>query len=393
MQHSKKLLAAAVAGAFAAAPAAVLAQGSTVQIGGNLHLIYGIHNPNNDSISSKHDNLHMSEPQMFIRGEEKLGGGLSVWFQCTSSFDVVGTGAQSTTGGAQFCGRNSGIGFKGGWGNLFAGTWDTPHKINWSQARGWWGGTNAFAGTARLLLNGSQSNAGNTGASFYRRQARSFHYHSPRWGGFSVNAAISSGNERATEPDVLGLEQRLWSVGGAYRGGPLYVGLSYERHEDYNPGAAPIAAYRASGGGSDESWSLVGVYTFANSIRLSGTYVRNEFENTLGGGVDSLKTDGWSLYLDWRIAGPHSFKAQYGSVDDAEGTVGAAAGNYAVGTNTGGKVWGVAYAYDFSKRTQAYVGYTRMKNDSNTAAFDQGIVDASLGGKQTLMGVGLKHRF
>ena len=70
MQHSKKLLAAAVARAFAAAPAAVLAQGSTVQIGGNLHLIYGIHNPNNDSISSKHDNLHMSEPQMFIRGEE-----------------------------------------------------------------------------------------------------------------------------------------------------------------------------------------------------------------------------------------------------------------------------------------------------------------------------------
>ena len=111
---NKTAMALAVAGALAAPVA--MAQGSTVQIGGSLHLIYGMHNPNNDSISSKHDNLHMSEPEMFIRGEEKLGGGLSAWFQCTSSFDVVGTGAQSTTGGAQFCGRNSGIGFKGGWG-------------------------------------------------------------------------------------------------------------------------------------------------------------------------------------------------------------------------------------------------------------------------------------
>jgi predicted porin len=395
MQHSKKLLAAAVAGAFAAVPGAAVAQGSTVQIGGNLHLIYGMHNPNNDSISSKHDNLHMSEPEMRIRGEEKLGGGLSVWFQCTSSFDVIGTAAQSTTGGAQFCGRNSGIGFKGGWGNLFAGTWDTPHKLNYNQARGWFSGTNVFGGTATLLYSGSQSNAGQTGASFYRRQARMFSYHSPRWGGFSVNAAISSGNERATEPDVLGLEQRLWSVAGMYRGGPLYVGLSYERHEDFNPGAAPIAAYRTTGGGSDDGWSLVGVYTIANSVRLSGVYARNEYENTLGGGVDTLRTRGWATYVDWRIAGPHSLKAQYGRARSPQGTIGAAAGNYMVlaAGGTGGKAYTIAYAYDMSKRTQAYVGYAYMKNDSNTAGFDKGIVDASLGGKQTFTGVGLRHRF
>ena len=69
MQHSKKLLAAAVAGAFAM-PGAALAQSSVVQIGGSLHMIYGLHNPHNPSDASKHDNLHMSEPDILILVED-----------------------------------------------------------------------------------------------------------------------------------------------------------------------------------------------------------------------------------------------------------------------------------------------------------------------------------
>ena len=380
MQHSKKLLAAAVAGAFAM-PGAALAQSSVVQIGGSLHMIYGLHNPHNPSDASKHDNLHMSEPEIRIRGEEKLGGGLSAWFQCTSSFDVVGTQAQTASAG--WCGRNSAIGMKGGWGNLFAGTWDTPHKLNYNQARGWFSGTNVFGGTATLLFSGSQSNVGNAGASFYRRQSRSFNYHSPRWGGFSVNAAVSASNEQAGIPEATGLSPRLWSISGAYRGGPLYVGLSYEQHQDFRAVAA---------GGDDTSWTLVGVYTLANSVRLSAVVNQNEYENVAVAG-DNVETQGWAAYVDWRIAGPHSVKAGYGQVDDVEGTAGSAIGNFDVGPSTGGKVWSVAYAYDLSKRTQAYVAYSSMKNDTNTNGFDKGITDATDGGKQTFMGIGLRHRF
>jgi len=380
MQHSKKLLAAAVAGAFAV-PGAAMAQSSIVQIGGSLHMIYGLHNPHNPDAASKHDNLHMSEPEIRVRGEEKLGGGLSVWFQCTSSFDVVGTQAQTASAG--WCGRNSGIGFKGGWGNLFAGTWDTPHKLNYNQARGWFSGTNVFGGTATLLFSGSQSNVGNAGASFYRRQSRMFSYHSPRWGGFSVNAGVSASNEQAGIAETPGRSPRLYSIAGMYRGGPLYVGLSYEQHQDFRA---------LGGGGDDNSWTLVGVYTFANSIRLSGVYNQNEYESVTAVG-DNVETDGWAAYVDWRIAGPHSVKAQYGRVDDVEGTAGSAIGNFVVGPSTGGKVWSLAYAYDMSKRTQAYVAYSSMKNDTNTNRFDKGIADATLGGKQTFMGVGPRHRF
>ncbi len=387
---NKKLMAAAVAGALGVAvPGLALAQSSTVQIGGGVHLIYGHARTGNGAgagASSKHDNMLQSEPEIFVKGEEKLGGGLTAWFQCTSSFDVIGTAAQSTTGAGQWCGRNSGMGFRGSFGNVFAGTWDTPHKLNYNQARGWFSGTNVFGGTGTLLYSGAQSNAGNTGASFYRRQSRAFNYHSPSWGGFTVQGAVSASNEQASIAEAPGRDPRLYSVSGAYRGGPLYVGLSWERHQDFRavPAAAP--------GGDDDGLSLVGVFTLANNLRLSGVIARNEYENIAVAG-DNLKQTGAAVYLDWKLAGPHSLKAQFGKAKDGKGTVGAAIGNFKVGANTGGKVHGIAYAYDFSKRTQGYIGYAEMKNDSATAEFDQGIADASLGGKQRFVGFGLRHRF
>jgi predicted porin len=57
-----------------------------------------------------------------FKGQEQLGGGMSAWFQCESSADVRGLNQDG------FCGRNSAVGLKGGWGNLFFGRWDTPFK-------------------------------------------------------------------------------------------------------------------------------------------------------------------------------------------------------------------------------------------------------------------------
>jgi predicted porin len=206
---NKKVMALAVAGALAA-PAAALAQ---VQIGGSIHLQYFNHDSGSDA-SKETDVLTTSEPEMYIRGEEKLGGGTSAWFQCTSSFDVLGQGLGS------FCGRNSGIGFRGGFGNVFAGTWDTPHKLVTNLARGWWGGTNTLQGGSLVLLaQGSDSNIGNATGSltFFRRQRRSINYHSPNWGGFTLNAAVSAGTEATALPESSGLKPRLYSIGGQFR--------------------------------------------------------------------------------------------------------------------------------------------------------------------------------
>jgi len=376
---NKKVMALAVAGALAA-PVAALAQ---VQIGGAIHLQYFNHDSGSDA-SKETDVLTTSEPEMYIRGEEKLGGGTSAWFQCTSSFDVLGQGLGS------FCGRNSGIGFRGGFGNVFAGTWDTPHKLVTNLARGWWGGTNTLQGGSLVLLaQGSDSNVGNaTGSNtFFRRQRRLISYHSPNWGGFTLNAAVSAGNEATALPESSGLKPRLYSIGGQFRSGPFFAGVGYEMHDDYNPGAGFGTGTAGYGGGSDTGYNVVAGFTFGGA-RLSAMYMANEWE--LGGaGVsnpgDTVETDGYAVYLDWRIAGPHSLKLQYAQVNDFEVT-GVTTGP------SGAKVYGAAYAYDFSKRTQGYIAYNQMKNDTN-ANYSFGTAASSVGGKQQVIGLGLKHSF
>ena len=122
----RKLMAVAVAGVFAA-PALVHAQASNVQIYGRITYEYGYVTKMGDDSSglSREKTDVASTPggaSLGFRGEEKLGGGLTAWFQCESSADVRG---RNNTG---FCSRNSAIGFKGKWGNLHFGRWDTPFK-------------------------------------------------------------------------------------------------------------------------------------------------------------------------------------------------------------------------------------------------------------------------
>lgn len=363
----KKVMALAVAGALAA-PAAM----AQVQIGGGIHLQYF----NNDSGRTgfeKTDVMATSEPEIYIRGEEKLGGGLSAWFQCTSSFDVIGVAASNTTGAGQWCGRNSAIGFRGDFGNVFFGTWDTPHKLVSNLARGWWGGTNTLqGGTLQILANGSDSNVANAGSSFFRRHQRSINYHSPDWGGFNLQVASSSANEATSITTASGVDKpRLMSVAGQYRTGPFFAGVGYESHDNF-------------GGvnSSDSSINVAAGFTFFGALKVSALYMQVEYKPDVGPKVEA---DGFALYGDWRLSGPHSLYVQWASRSDAD--VGGV-----TQTATGTDVLGFAYGYSFSKRTQGYVAYNEMKNDTNIN-FSQGTTASTLGGKQKVIGLGLRHSF
>jgi hypothetical protein len=395
---NKKLMALAVAGAIAA-PTVAMAQSANIQMGGSLTVLYYLHDPKNPGgAGKKGDILEGSEPEMYIRGEEKLGGGLSAWFQCTSSFDMWG-GASTEAG---LCTRNSGLGFKGGFGNVFFGNWDAPQKLVYNQARGAFSGTNAlYGGTATLLFGSSASGLGNGNAPnstagsnnanrFYRRQARSLSWHSPSWGGFNVKGMYSSGTEH-TGLGTSPLNPRMFGLSGEYSGGPFYVGLGYELHQDWNPATnatiGPLAGQY--NGGDDTNISLVGVWTIANAFRLSGVYSKSEYETGVG---SSLDVDGWALYLDWKISGPHSLRFQYGVVNDPEGTV--TVGSYRANSalERGASVMGVNYEYAMSKRTAVLFGLNQMDNDPG-ANFSQGKSAATLGGKQQSVGMAIKHRF
>jgi len=423
---NKKLMAVAVAGALAV-PGVALAQSSTVQIGGSLTAFYYKHDANNPGVAQSGDILETSEPELFVRGEEKLGGGLSFWFQCTSSMDAMIGGSAAAAG---LCSRNSGIGFRGAFGNIFAGNWDTPQKLTYNMARGWFGSTNSVTGGSGRTLYGNGPSAvsnptqtiaaspvigaatgasttmSNTPAGFARRQANAWNYHSPSWGGFSILAAYSADNESTGRPEVSPLDPRLYSIAGSFKTGPLTLGLAYEQHKDYNPGNATVVAGGTAtqySGGNDDNWTFVVGYKFGG-FDVRGIYSQTTYETQNAG---DLKVKGLGVYADWAIAGPHTVRAQYVQTDDTEGgsTINAspyigplrgnvcgATSNVSCANNTGSKLWSLVYSYAFSKRTEGSVVYTKLDNDSN-AAFSLGKVNSIAGQSQSSAGLAVKHRF
>lgn len=428
---NKNVMALAVAGAMLA-PAVALAQ---VEISGGINALYYQHDPKNPNNSSKTDILESSESELAIRGQENLGGGLSVWFQCATSIDGIFNGTATATAG--MCTRNSALGFKGGFGNFFFGQWDTPSKLVQNQIRGSFSGTNAlYGGGATLLWGGSSSGAANpvqttTGivssvggtataqlatanggaqaSSFYRRQAQTLNYHSPNWGGFSLQAAYSAGNESTAFADTASpkLKPRLGGIAGNYNLGALWVGLALEQHKDYNPANLTQSA-AVYNGGTDNNTTLGVGYTFAGRFKLRGAYSTSKYETQTGtNGAQELKVKGYALYSENNISGPHNLNFAWIQVKDTTGTAVNSVGSYqgpaagitcgvtgtaSCASNTGADVVTIVYAYDFSKRTRGLLAYDQMSNKNN-AKFNMGKSTASLGGKQSSIGMAVLHKF
>lgn len=390
----KKFMAVAVAGALAA-PGLAFAQTSTVNIYGVIveNVIAGY---DRGGTSVRHDFLQSHDSELGFRGEEQLGGGLSAWFQCASTIDLGGGPTTST-----FCGKNSGVGFKGGWGNAFIGMWDTPHKLMTAQFRPF--STSGIFGVGSQLWSGAGSNIANgvaggnntqTAASFTRRQRNLISYWSPNWGGFEAKAAFSQANEATAQVSATTASKpRLWSLAGTYTNGPFAVGAAYENHKNYN--TAVQANYT---GGNDHNWSLGGAYTFAGVFKFSGIYSRSHYALAA---AQNMNVSGWALYGDWAIMGPHRLRLGYTKGRNTRGTAGTAAAPITVGNylanggagQTGSVLYDIQYAYAFSKRTELNFGYARVNNDNQAMHALQTSGTGLVGQDQSAWQLGIKHTF
>jgi len=391
----KTALALAVAGALGA-PALALAQTSTVQIYGQARVDYNL--VDQGSGLRKVDAFSSYDSYIGLRGEEKLGGGLSAWFQCESTFQPTGEESE----GNGWCTRNTGVGFKGGFGNVFFGNWDTPFKIVAGSVYRPFSTSGSF-GNASLLHNGSASNVGNgllaattplgagTGANenagFSRRQLNMINYHSPSWSGFQVMAAYSATDEstQLTNAGAPGTKPRLYSLAASYTAGPLYVALGYEQHRAYSPAgqAFGFGAGGYQGNGKDKGFEAIAAYTFG-PIRVGGAYTHTKYQvadagivggpAAVAGALKDLKYRAFALYGDWRIAGPHSLRLGYVNAGDTKGSSTVNVNNLgapisAAGlpvSDTGAKLYLIQYAYAFSKRTEVNFGFAKLDNDRNS---------------------------
>jgi len=393
----RKLLSVAVASAFLA-PAAALAQSSTVQVYGTVLVNYNLVDYGNGRVNN--DMLNSHDANLGFKGEEQLGGGLSAWFQCESTLDVTGV----TLGG--WCGRNSAFGLKGNFGNVFAGIWDMPMKTAMANFRPF--STSGAFGMSSVLWNTSGSDVGNGPAgvpaanvtSFTRRQTNLLTYATPNWAGFQGSVAFSTPNEATAQVNATTAKKaRLWGIGGTYTNGPFMVGAGYERHTNYNPGLT--ATYT---GGDDNSWDVGIAYTFAGVFKLSAIYTDTKYNNITPG--TSLSDRSWGVYGDWAIAGPHRLRAEWNRQQSTSGNFGGAvvAGactNAAVGQwtancgqgGTGANLYGLQYAYAFSKRTELNFGYARLNNDANSAQALVTLGKGTAGQNQSAWVFGAKHTF
>jgi len=395
----KKLIAVAVAGALAA-PAAALAQ-STVQMYGNIYMEYSFTSTGANTANTVNpanvDILQAPGSAIGFKGEEKLGGGMSAWFQCESSADFRGIN------GDGFCTRNSAVGLKGGFGNFFVGIWDTPFKRTIGNVGG--RDTGIF-GTADLLVNNSTTTTDGASAGvFKRRQRNSFNYDSPNFGGFKVMAAFSSTNSSSslTTSDAAA-KPRIWSLAGEYKAGPLALSAGWEQHtKAYNNSVTPVAGLSTTGvslgaptvatfAGDETGWHISGAYTLGNGLKLGATYTKQEADTAVGANAENTA---WQLGAEWKLSGPHNVHFGYTKADSSEGTAGAAMGGRpAVGAAANGaKLWQIRYLHNLSKRTTASIGYVNLKNDVSGTYDLMGVSGTGTGAKSSAVAMSIQHRF
>ena len=447
---NKKLMAVAVAGAFVV-PSLAFAQfstpdgvtgsnasGSNVTIGGRLNFLYGYYSAGgagnniagvpNTSLAAGYqsklsgDAFNNSESELDIKGSENLGGGLSAWFQCGSSLDVTGGAAGQGTGG--LCGRNSAIGFKGNFGNVYGGNWDTPSKMAITPFTVF---AQSYPVGNSLLFNASASaDQGNIavpttasaiaqsggGANFWRRQSRLLTYITPVIQGFQASIGMSAANEQTAQTVGAGINKaRLWSTGVNYSNGPLKLGVGYELHKNYNPGGLSVTSVvngvgNVTGnyaGGTDSQLNLAAQYAFMNNaVLVNLIWVNSSYQ--IDGNLNMTQTN-WTVNGAWNISGPHTIRLGYVNVGSTGGTAGAGGTNFAPLTvgqmtanggagNTGAKKYQFEYAYAFSKRTEVSLGIAQVKNDAQSnILIGTGSTLPNFGETQSYYGLRMTHVF
>jgi predicted porin len=391
----KKLIAVAVAGALGA-PALAFAQASTVQVYGTMYMEY-TKMDQGPAVAGGADRVAadmMQSPGSNIgfKGEERLGGGMSAWFQCESTADIRG---QTQNG---WCSRNSALGLKGAWGNAWVGNWDTPFKRVYGINRivnetGLWG--NSF-----LMVGGSTTTFGTANpAEFVRRQNNSINYDSPNFAGFQVMISTVTLNYATGNLESSNVAKpRLWSLGGTYTAGPLNLGAAYEQHKDFNPSV--LAAGNVAAPGTDTAWLLSAGYVYG-PVKVGAMYTKQKWDTGTAAGLRrDMDVAAWQIAADWKIAGPHGLRAAYTKANDTKGShVGNLAGSSSIRVgnagagNTGAKLWQISYVNTLSKRTEATFGYASLSNDANAVYALGGLSTPAAGTKQHGWGASLRHRF
>ncbi len=374
---NKKLMAVAVAGALAA-PALAFAQASTVQIYGRMEAQYGYLNsqPNFGAAPGtprvEGDAFNGGTSRIGFRGEESLGGGLSAWFQCETRAKIL---EPQLSTGAAICDRNSAVGLKGSFGDVYFGRWTPP--IDAASGATLMLNTTGWLGVEQLTMVG-------TNFDFTGRNAETINYSLPKIGNLSVTAqytALPLLSVVGTDVAASGVraKPRKMGLGAIYAAGPLVVAAAWQANKNDPANVQTIST-------DDNAW-LVGATYRVGAFKGGITYFDMKEEVSA---TTKLTRKSMNFAVDYQMTAPGLVRVGYTRANDYEG------GAAASGSGTGADMWQVGYNHSFSKRTVGTLAYARLSNGSAGTYNFNGLkqtITGTPGQDASVFVLGLAHTF
>jgi predicted porin len=376
---NKKLLALAVAGAFVAPVA--MADTSNVVIGGQMHFSL-------DSLDGKNAagtdltnkvNVSSNASNIYFKGTEDLGNGLSAFWQVQTYFSAGGTGNTDTTNGSVdgVSSGNTFVGLEGkSWGKVLLGKHESPFKLISRKVDLF---NNQIGDTRNLVSNASGAANAIYSAGWDLRPQNVIAYGTPNFNGFSAlvayvsnvgtGAAIDSPSNTAqtcglnttggtvcTSGNVTNNNAvNAWSANATYENGPIFVGLGYEKHN-----LSKLSTAAAANHSDEKAWRLAGGYNFGD-FKVVGLYQRESglcvgtITGCAANGTDAKRTT-WGLGGAYKM-GANTLKLQYYRAGDLSNS------GLTNESDTGANLWSLGVDHALSKRTTVYAAYARTNND------------------------------
>ncbi|HEV2976971.1 MAG TPA: porin [Casimicrobiaceae bacterium] len=400
---NKKLVALAVAGAFAL-PLAAQAQTANVTLYGRANLdLEFVRGAQPESVANGIAagfnptvvRVASNTSRFGLRGQESLGGGLLAIFQLESNVSWD-TGNSSSSGLAS---RESFVGLQGSWGKVTMGKFLMPQDD-----------VHAVFGNVPTLLTSilstadvwAQGNLSKGQGGWDARTGNNVRYDSPNWNGFTMAVQYSTqsatggfndttvGTVTNQPPNGLtpgwngsngsqaqGLRHaNVIGVNGIYTNGPLQLAASGEFNQKVRQyentvavGQGCTAASPCIFNANDYDFTVTGAYDFGTIMKSFGLRIglvyeythyqvqnldasQSALERSFWGVSGTVPIGGGTMYLFWGKAGNGHGSAPAGT------TVG-----YVVsGNNTSTQQWEASYSYSLSPRTLLYTGFVKIAN-------------------------------
>ncbi len=397
---NKKLVALAVAGAFAL-PLAAQAQTANVTLYGranvDLEFVRGAQPASISQGIPAGDNptvvrVASNTSRIGVRGQESLGGGLLAVFQMESNVSWD-TGNSSSSGLAS---RESYVGLQGSWGKVTMGKFLMPQDD-----------VHAVFGNVPTLLTSilstadvwAQGNLSKAAGGFDARTGNNVRYDSPNLNGFtaavqystqSATGGFNDGSGTVINQPPSGIAPG-WSgsngsqaqgvrhanvigLNGIYTNGPLQIAASGEFNQKVRQYVNTVAVgcsvaapciYNAN----DYDYTVTGAYDFGSIMKGFGLRVGLVFEHThyqvqnLDATTGDLTRNFWGASATMPVGGGTIYFF-YGHADNGSGSApdGTTVGYVTHGANTATTQWELSYSYSLSPRTLLYTGYVRLAN-------------------------------